>query len=118
MLFHTIGQGSVFVWMMIAGMLAGLLYDGFDLIRCIFRMGAGMTALLDALWGMVSGVLLAVMLVIANRGQMRAFVLLAVAAGFGLYRAAASRPVMHLARGVGRIVKKLPRFRLLDIVFK
>ena len=49
MLFHTIGQGSVFVWMMIAGMLAGLLYDGFGLIRCIFRMGAGMTALLDAL---------------------------------------------------------------------
>lgn len=118
MLFYTIGQGNVFLWMAFAGLLIGFGYDCFRLLRCLFRVGAVGTLLLDCLWGVVSGVVLACMLVIANRGELRAYVLLAVLCGFLLYGAAASRPMLLLARRVRRLVKKLPRFRLLDIVFK
>lgn len=118
MLFSTIGQGSVFLWMLLAGMIIGLLYDFFRLLRCLLRAGAVLTLLLDVLWGACAGAVLAAMLVIANRGQMRLYVLLAVLSGAGLYWAAASRPALLLANGLRRLVKKLPRFRLLKIVFK
>lgn len=118
MLFYTIGQGSVFLWMALAGMLIGLLYDFFRLLRCLLDAGTVGSLLLDGAWGVLSGGVLAVMLVIANRGEMRLYVLLAVLGGFALYWAAASRPMMLLWARVRKIVKILPRFRLFDIVFK
>lgn len=118
MLFYTIGQGSVFVWMAFAGMMIGLLYDFFRLLRCLFHAGTAVSLLLDCTWGVLSGAVLAVMLVIANRGEMRLYVLLAVLAGFALYWAAASRPMQLLWGAIYGIVKKLPRFRLFDIIFK
>jgi len=118
MLFYTIGQGSVFVWMAFAGMLIGLLYDLFRLLRCLFRAGTLASLLLDCMWGVLSGGVLAVMLVIANRGEIRLYVLLAVLAGFVLYWAAASRPMQLLWGAIYGLVKKLPRFRLFDIIFK
>ena len=57
-------------------------------------------------------------ILIANRGEMRLYVLLAVLAGFALYWAAASRPMQLLWGAIYEIVKKLPRFRLFDIIFK
>lgn len=118
MLFYTIGQGSVFVWMTLCGMLTGLLYDLFRLIRCILRAGTGLTLALDIAWGACSGVVLAVMLVIANRGELRPYVLAAVLAGFLLYQAAASRPMVWAAGKMAACVKKLPRFRLLQNLFR
>lgn len=118
MLFYTIGQGSVFLWMALAGMLIGLLYDGFRLLRCLFGAGAVGSLLLDIAWGVLSGGVLAAMLVIANRGEMRLYVLLAALGGFALYWAAASRPMMLLWARIKWIVEILPKFRLFDIVFK
>ena len=118
MLFETIGQGSVFLWMLLAGMLIGLLYDLFFFARLLLRAGTALTLAMDILWGALSGVLLAAMLVIANRGRVRLFVLIAVLAGFLLYRAAASRPAMFLAKLFGSAVKKVSQFRLCKIIFK
>jgi spore cortex biosynthesis protein YabQ len=118
MLFATVGQGSVFLWMLLCGMLVGAVYDCFRLLRCLLRAGAALTLALDAAWGVCSGVLLALMLVIANRGDMRPYVLLAVLLGFGLYAAAASRPAAWLARRGMGCVQKVSRFRLLRAVFK
>ena len=118
MLFATVGQGSVFVWMLLCGMLLGVLFDCFRLLRCILHAGAALTMALDVLWGALGGVLLAGMLVVANRGQMRPYALLAVLLGFGVYAAASAAPVAWVARGVKRCVQKLSRFRLLRAVFK
>lgn len=118
MLFYTIGQGSVFLWMTFAGMLIALLYEFFRLLRCLFGGGTAVSLLMDCLWGSMSGGVLAVMLVAANRGELRLYVLLAVLGGFLLCRAAASGPIGLLWSVMERIVKFLSRFRLFDIVFK
>lgn len=118
MLFATIGQGSVFGWMLLAGMLTGLLYDFFRLLRFLSGGGTAACLVFDLLWGVCAGIAVAAMLVIANRGVVRAWIPAAVAAGWALYALAASRPALQLIGRIGRIVKKLPRFRLFDIVFK
>ena len=118
MLFYTIGQGSVFLWMAFAGMLVALLYEFFRLLRCLLGGGITVSLILDCLWGVVSGVVLAVMLVAANRGEMRLYVLAAVLGGFLLCRAAASGPILLLWRMGKWVVEFLYRFRLFDIIFK
>lgn len=118
MLFYTIGQGSVFLWMIFAGMLIALLYEFFRLLRCLFGGGTAVSLLLDSAWGAVSGAVLAVMLVAANRGELRLYVLIAVLSGFLLCRAAASGPILLLWRMGKCTVEFLSRFRLLDIIFK
>lgn len=118
MLFSTIGQGSVFLWMTFAGMLIALLYEFFRLLRCLFGGGIGVSLLMDCAWGMASGGVMAVMLVAANRGELRPYGLLAVLSGFLLCRAAASWPINGLRRMGKWIVDFLSRFRLFNIVFK
>ena len=118
MLFHTIGQGSVFLWMLISGMLVGVLYDLFRLVRYLLHAGTALTLVLDLIWGACGGIVLAGMLVIANRGVLRAYVYLAALAGFVLYMMAASRPALALLRRGMELVQKLSRIRLLRAVFR
>lgn len=122
MLFYTIGQGSVFLWMVSAGFLIGALYDAFRLARCVLSAGLLLSAFLDAVWGILAGAAFTVMLTIANRGEMRFYALAAVAMGCALYAAAVSNPMARLGRLLGRmlqrIFKKLSQFRLVKIVFK
>ena len=118
MLFATVGQGSVFLWMTLCGMMIGLMYDFFRLLRCILRAGPWLTLALDAIWGACGGVAMSVMLVIANRGALRPYVLLAVLAGFGVYMLSASRPILALGRWARIGVQKLSQNRLLRAVFR
>ena len=118
MLFATVGQGSVFLWMLLCGMMVGVMYDFFRLLRCVLHAGPWLTLALDAIWGICGGVAVSVMLVIANRGALRPYVLAAVLMGFGVYMLSASRPMVRLGRRMYIAVQKLSQNRLLRAVFR
>lgn len=122
MLFYTVGQGSVFLWMISAGFLIGALYDVFRLARCVLSAGMALSLALDAVWGALAGAAFAAMLTMANRGEMRLYTLAAAGLGCALYAAAVSNPMARLARALGgglhRLVIKLSQFRLFKIMFK
>lgn len=122
MLFYTVGQGAVFLWMVSAGFIIGALYDVFRLARCVLSAGTPLNLALDAVWGALAGAAFAAMLTMANRGEMRLYALAAAGLGCALYAAAVSNPMARLARALGRgvhtIVIKLSKFRLIKIMFK
>lgn len=122
MLFATVGQGSVFIWMLSAGFLIGLLYDCFRLIRWLTHAGTPLSLFLDALWGAASGAVFCGMLISANYGQLRLYTLTAAGAGFLLYLTAVSVPAEALCRKLlntlMHFVKILSRFRLFKFVFR
>ena len=122
MLFYTVGQGSVFLWMVSAGFLIGALYDVFRLARCVLSAGTALSLALDAVWGALSGVAFCAMLTLANRGEMRLYALAAAALGCALYAAAVSNPMARLGRALERRIRRLviilSKFRLFKIVFK
>lgn len=122
MLYATIGQIYVFLWMVPAGFVIGALYDIFRLIRRLLRAGTALSLLLDLTWGALSGAAFACMLVTANRGVPRLYTAVAAAIGCALYAAAVSEPA---ARAAGRLaalskraVTKLSQFKAVKMLLK
>ena len=54
MLFATIGQGAIFLWMTAAGAVIGAVTLAFDALRCILQAGKILSAALDFAAGAVA----------------------------------------------------------------
>ena len=91
MLFYTVGQSAAFLLMLECGLQIGLVYDGFRLLRRLFRPGILMSLILDLLFGAGAAGLLIAALLRALDGELRLYALLGALAGFLLYGVTLSR---------------------------
>ncbi len=122
MLFSTVGQWRVFVAMMAAGLLVGLRYGAFSLLRRLLRAGPLLSLAADLAFGAFAAALLAGALTLANRGEMRLYALLGAGLGATIYFLGLHR----LGRAVcGRIVRAIrqffrwiAKFRLIKVIFR
>lgn len=122
MLFSTIGQIYVFLWMVGAGLAAGALYALFAAIRRLLCAGFWLTLLMDALFGLGAGLILIASSLVASYGQLRLYELLGAVAGFALFQAGITPPVRSLAAGMLRILRRvfdrIANFRLIKVIFR
>lgn len=122
MLFSTIGQIHVFLWMVGAGLAIGALYTLFATIRRLLCAGFWLTLLLDALFGLGAGLILIAAGLVASYGQLRLYELMGAAAGFALFEAGIAPPVHSAARAIlgllKRIWNRLANFRLIKVIFR
>lgn len=122
MLFSTIGQIYVFLWMVGAGLAAGALYALFAAIRRLLCAGFWLTLLLDALFGLGAGLILIAASLAASYGRLRLYELLGAAAGFALFQAGIAPPVrgaaLALLRLLRRIFDRIANFRLIKVIFR
>ena len=81
MLFATIGQGAIFLWMTAAGAVIGAVTLAFDALRCILQAGKILSAALDFAAGAVASAVLIAALIIGNYGRVRFYELFAAALG-------------------------------------
>ncbi len=80
---NTLLQPAAFLTLLYGGIAAGIVYDGFRLIRRIFR-GRFMCTLCDGLFALCATALLAVSLLYATGGEVRIYLLAAFFSGFFL----------------------------------
>ena len=110
MLFSTIGQIYVFLWMIGAG------------LRRLLGAGFWLTLAIDALFGLGAALILIAASVIACYGQLRLYELLGVALGAVLFQLGVEPPVRRLlgalARAVKRMFRRCANFRLIKVIFK
>lgn len=122
MLFSTIGQIHVFLWMVGAGLAIGALYTLFATIRRLLCAGFWLTLLLDALFGLGAGLILIAAGLVASYGQLRLYELMGAIAGFALFEAGIAPPVHSAARAIlgllRRIWNRLANFRLIKVIFR
>ena len=122
MLFATIGQFSVFVWMLAAGALIGLWYAALAALRRLLRAGFWLSLAADIAFGAGAAVIFAAALVTANYGQLRLYAALAALMGFGLCAAGVYPPALGAARalagGARRIFAKLKDNRWIKVIFR
>ena len=90
MLFATIGQGTIFLWMTAAGAVIGAVTLAFDALRCILQAGKILSAALDFAAGAVASAVLIAALIIGNYGRVRFYELFAAALGLAIFRFAAA----------------------------
>lgn len=122
MLFATMHQGLLFLWMMAAGVLIWLWYLLTAGLRRLLRAGLWLGLACDLLFGLGAGAMLVFFLIAGNYGSPRPFALLGAALGAALCAFALSGPLRALERALGRsgkrIMTALSENRLLKVIFK
>lgn len=122
MLFATVGQGALFIWMVVAGMAVGVWYGLIALLRRILQAGFWLTLACDLLFGLGSAVILLYFMITGNYGQVRLFSILGAALGFFLFMFALAVPMVRLLemleKALRHFMTKLSKNRLINVIFR
>lgn len=79
------GQVQTFVITILTGILLGVLFDCYRVLRGAFKPKALMTWLADLLYWLVATAVVFVALVFSNWGELRFYVFMGILSGLGLY---------------------------------
>ena len=122
MLFSTIGQGWVFLWMLAAGALIGAWYAALAALRRLLRAGFWLSLAADIAFGVGAAAIFCAALVAANYGAARLYAVLGACLGFALFAAGVYPPGRRaagaVARAFRRILVKIRRFRWIKVIFR
>ena len=122
MLFSTIGQIHIFLWMTAAGAVIGAWYGLLALARRALRAGFWLSMAADVCFGAGAAAIFCAALVAANYGQVRLYAVLGTALGFALAAVGVFPPVRRavgaVCRGVRRFFVKLGRIRWINVIFR
>lgn len=122
MLFSTIGQIHVFLWMVGAGMFIGALYALCSGLRRLMCAGFWLSLAIDMMFGLGAGILLIAAVLFASYGNVRLYELLGTAVGIILFSLGIQPPLEALFRFTGRLlsrfVQRIANFRLIKVIFR
>lgn len=122
MLFATVGQGRLFIFMMACGAAIGAWYALTEALRRFLQAGTLLSLGCDLLFGLGGAALLIAFSLVADRGALRPFELIAAALGAALFRFAAMPPLFALGRLLQRSLRRsiawLAEKSLIKIIFK
>ena len=122
MLFATVGQGWVFLWMVAAGALIGAWYGALAALRRLLSAGIWISLLADVAFGVGAAAVFCGALVLADDGQARLYGILAALLGFLLFGAGVLLPLKRLAAGARRVVRqifvKIRAYRWIKVIFR
>lgn len=102
----TAPQISIFMITLYGGMATGIVYDVYRAIRRAAKNGRWVTALLDALFILTLGIVVASVLYAVNAGELRLYTFVGFALGFALYMAGLSPFFLYITRLIKKSVKK------------
>ncbi|MBQ8507695.1 MAG: spore cortex biosynthesis protein YabQ [Clostridia bacterium] len=122
MLFATMGQGLLFLWMMAAGAVVTVWYLLCAGLRRLTQAGFWLTLACDLLFGAGAAVILLFFLVSGNYGSVRPFALLGAGLGASICALALVPPLKGMGKVLGnagrRIMTAISQNRLLKVIFK
>ncbi len=122
MLFSTVGQGWVFLWMLAAGALIAAWYALLAALRRLLAAAFWISLAADTTFGAGAAAIFCAALTAADYGRVRGFDILGALAGFALFAAGffspARRAAMAVRGAAGRFFVKIRRFRWIKVIFK
>ena len=122
MLFSTVGQASVFAWMLAAGAVIGAWYACMAALRRLLSAGPWLSLAADAAFGAGAGAIFCLALYAANYGRLRLYCVLASVLGFALFALGVFPPVRAAVRSIlaafRRIFVKISRVRWIKVIFR
>lgn len=102
------GQVMTFVMIMVTGMVLGVLFDFYRVLRGTFNPQALMTWFTDLLYWLIATAIVFFSLVLSNWGELRFYVFIGILGGLGLYYKWLSLWAIRLfSSGIGFIIAGL-----------
>lgn len=122
MLFSTVGQGWVFLWMVAAGALIACWYALLAALRRLLAAGFWLSLAADVAFGVGAAAIFCAALVTADYGRARLFSVAGALAGFALCAAGLFSPARRLAAalsgGFRSIFVKMRGYHWIKVLFK
>lgn len=122
MLFQTIGQHRIFLWMFASGVLIGAWYGCVGLVRRLICAGTWLGLLCDAIFGLGAGAIFCGALYVANYGALRLYAVLAALLGAAVFALGAfptEKRVNHVMKCMAkRFFVKISGYRWIKVIFK
>ena len=122
MLFATVGQGWVFLWMMAAGALIACWYALMAALRRLLTAGFWLSLASDAAFGVGAAAIFCAALVTADYGRVRLFSIAGALAGFALCAAGLFPPARRAGLALGRMLRHvfatIRGFRWIKVIFR
>ena len=122
MLFATVGQGALWLWMMACGAVMGIWYLLLALLRRWVQAGFWLTLAIDLVFGAGCGAIFIAFLVSGNYGRVRLFELIAVLLGAAVFAFAVSGPLHRTESALKRRGKQIWTWLsgkgLIKVIFK
>ena len=122
MLFSTVGQGWVFLWMVAAGALIACWYALLAALRRVLSAGFWLSLAADVAFGVGAAAIFCAALVAADYGRVRLFPVLGALAGFALCAAGLFPPARRAASAIAgafrRFFAHIRGYRWINVIFK
>lgn len=122
MLFSTLGQLPVFLWMMAAGAVIGAWYVALAGLRRLICAGFWLSLAADIGFGIGAAAIFCAALYLANYGRFRLFVAAAATLGLSLFMGGVYPPARwlfrHILRTMWRLCDKCREFRWSKVIFR
>lgn len=122
MLFSTIGQFPVFLWMIAAGFIIGIWYALLAALRRLLQAGFWLSLACDLAFGAGAAAIFLAFLITANYGRFRFFAFLGALIGIILFAGCILPPTKALIGRVRKLICRiyfgLKRNRLIKVIFR
>jgi spore cortex biosynthesis protein YabQ len=102
----TAPQPFIFMFTIYGGMLVGIAYDFYRLVRKAVKRGRWVTALLDTLFIITLGFIVVFVMYMANQGDLRLYMFAGFALGFALHIAGISPFIQFIIKKVSQRIRK------------
>lgn len=103
----SLNQAYLFYIFLLTGILIGLLFDIFRILRRSFKTSDVITLIQDVLFWLIAGGIFAYTVFKFNNGEIRSYVLLGVAIGLGIYLIAFSKTFIKINVKIITCIKRL-----------
>jgi len=100
-------QANLFLIFVIDGLIIGLLFDTFRILRKSFKTSDLITTVEDILFWIITGIIILYTIFIFNNGEIRFFMFIGIFLGALLYMLLISKYLIKLSVGIIKVLKKV-----------
>ncbi|MGN1327894.1 MAG: spore cortex biosynthesis protein YabQ [Clostridia bacterium] len=109
-------QAYLFVIYFICGIIIGIFFDLFRILRKSFKTSDFVTYVEDIIFGILTGIFLIFMLFVFNNGQLRFYIFLAITLGLTIYMLTISKYFIKINVKIIVTIKKI-LIKIISIIF-
>ena len=115
-----VNQAFIFIIFIVIGVVIGILFDIFRVLRKIFKTVDFITYIEDALFWILTGLIILYSIFVYNNGEIRLFMFVAILIGLLLYILFVSKFILKISLSIINIIKKIfiTIFHIVEIPFK
>lgn len=109
-------ETTLFLIFLLVGIIIGLLFDIFRILRKSFKTPDFITYIEDIGFGILAGVILIFSIIVVNNGELRLFILLGIALGAILYFLTLSKLIIKVSVTILKVIINIVS-QILKIIF-